>query len=164
MARVQEVIRSVAPHDSVERYTALGVEVRQGHARLCDPWTVEIDTPDGGTERLTARSIVIAAGARPFVPPLPGLDEVGYVTSDTLWDEFARLDTAPKRLIVLGGGPIGTELAQAMARLGSEVTVITSYSIHYTKLYDPPRRHAGGHPPSAARLPREDAADSRPAP
>jgi pyruvate/2-oxoglutarate dehydrogenase complex dihydrolipoamide dehydrogenase (E3) component len=85
---------------------------------------VEIALNDGGTQRLTARSIVIAAGARPFVPPLPGLDDVGYVTSDTLWDEFAKLDEVPKRLVVLGGGPIGSELAQSFARLGSQVTQV----------------------------------------
>ena len=124
MARVHEVIRTVAPHDSVERYTGLGVEVLQGHARIADPWTVEIKLNDGTTQRLTTRSIVIATGARPFVPPLPGLEEVGYVTSDTLWDEFAELDEAPERLVVLGGGPIGCELAQSFARLGSGVTQI----------------------------------------
>lgn len=124
MARVHEVIRNIGPHDSVERYTALGVEVLQGHGRLIDPWTVEIKLHDGGTRRLTTRSVVIAAGARPFVPPLPGMEDVGYVTSDTLWDEFAQLDTPPRRLLVLGGGPIGCELAQSFARLGSEVTQI----------------------------------------
>lgn len=124
MARVHAVIAAVAPHDSVERYTELGVEVLQGHARIVDPWTVEIQRNDGGTQRLTARAIVIAAGARPFVPPLPGLDDVGYVTSDTLWDEFAKLDAPPARLVVLGGGPIGCELAQSFARLGSKVTQV----------------------------------------
>lgn len=124
MARVHEVIATVAPHDSVERYTELGVEVLEGYARIVDPWTVEIKLNSGGTQRLTTRSIVIAAGASPFVPPLPGLDDVGYVTSDTLWDEFAKLDAAPKRLVVLGGGPIGCELAQSFARLGSKVTQI----------------------------------------
>jgi pyruvate/2-oxoglutarate dehydrogenase complex dihydrolipoamide dehydrogenase (E3) component/uncharacterized membrane protein YdjX (TVP38/TMEM64 family) len=124
MQRVHEVIRTIEPHDSVERYTGLGVEVLQGYARVVDPWTVEVALNDGGTRRLTTRSIVIAAGARPFVPPLPGLDEVGYVTSDTLWDEFAKLDEAPRRLVVLGGGPIGCELAQSFARLGSEVTQV----------------------------------------
>ena len=124
MARVHEVIRTVAPHDSVERYTGLGVEVLQGHARITDPWTVEIKLNDGTTQTLTTRSIVIATGARPFVPPLPGLEEVGYVTSDTLWDKFAKLDEAPKRLVVLGGGPIGCELAQSFARLGSGVIQI----------------------------------------
>ncbi|MEN9493316.1 MAG: hypothetical protein RJA63_3765, partial [Pseudomonadota bacterium] len=83
MARVHRVIADIAPHDSVARYTALGVEVLQGYATVVDPWTVEIQLNDGGTQRLTTRSIVVAAGARPFVPPLPGLEEVGYVTSDT---------------------------------------------------------------------------------
>ena len=124
MARVHQVIADVAPHDSVERYTGLGVEVLQGYARITDPWTVEIKLGDGTTQTLTTRSIVIATGARPFVPPLPGLEEVGYVTSDTLWSTFAELDAAPKRLVVLGGGPIGCELAQSFARLGSGVTQI----------------------------------------
>ncbi len=124
MARVHAVIRAVAPHDSVERYTALGVEVLKGHARVVDPWTVEVALNGGGTRRLATRAIVIAAGARPFVPQLPGLDEVGFVTSDTLWDEFTRLDAAPARLAVLGGGPIGCELAQAFARLGSRVVQV----------------------------------------
>ena len=124
MARVHEVIRTVAPHDSVERYTELGVEVLQGYARIVNPWTVEIKLNSGEIQRLTTRSIVIGTGAMPFVPPLPGLDDVGYVTSDTLWDEFAKLDAPPARLVVLGGGPIGCELAQCFARLGSHVTQI----------------------------------------
>ncbi|PKG80276.1 pyridine nucleotide-disulfide oxidoreductase [Shewanella sp. Actino-trap-3] len=124
MARVHQVVADIAPHDSVERYTNLGVDVVKGYAKLVDPWTVEISDPDGNTSRLTARSIVIATGARPFVPPLPGIEEVGYVTSDTLWDEFAKLDSAPQKLVVLGGGPIGSELAQSFARLGSKVTQI----------------------------------------
>lgn len=124
MERIHNVIKAIEPHDSVERYTGLGVEVLQGYARLVNPWTVEIALNGGGTQRLTARSIVIAAGARPFVPPLPGLDAVGYVTSDTLWDEFAKLDEIPQRLVVLGGGPIGCELAQSFARLGSQVTQV----------------------------------------
>ena len=124
MQRIHDVIKAIEPHDSVERYTGLGVEVLQGYAKLVNPWTVEIALNGGGTQRLTARSIVIAAGARPFVPPLPGLDDVGYVTSDTLWDTFAQLDEVPKRLVVLGGGPIGSELAQSFARLGSAVTQV----------------------------------------
>ena len=124
MARVHEVIAAIEPHDSAERYTSLGVEVLQGYARIVDPWTVQIALNDGATQRLTARSIVIAAGARPFVPTLPGLDDVGYVTSDTLWDEFAKLDAPPPRLVVLGGGPVGCELTQCFARLGSRVTQI----------------------------------------
>ncbi|MGV8892509.1 MAG: FAD-dependent oxidoreductase [Burkholderiaceae bacterium] len=124
MARVHQIIGAVAPHDSVERYTELGVEVLQGYARIVDPWTVEVKLNTGATQCLTTRSIVIATGAQPFVPPLPGLDDVGYVTSDTLWDEFAKLDAPPARLVVLGGGPIGCELAQSFARLGSKVTQI----------------------------------------
>jgi pyruvate/2-oxoglutarate dehydrogenase complex dihydrolipoamide dehydrogenase (E3) component/uncharacterized membrane protein YdjX (TVP38/TMEM64 family) len=124
MQRVHDVIKAIEPHDSIERYTGLGVEVLQGYGKLVNPWTVEVALNDGTTQRLTARSIVIAAGARPFVPPLPGLEDVGYVTSDTLWDEFAKLDEVPKRLVVLGGGPIGCELAQSFARLGSHVTQV----------------------------------------
>jgi pyruvate/2-oxoglutarate dehydrogenase complex dihydrolipoamide dehydrogenase (E3) component/uncharacterized membrane protein YdjX (TVP38/TMEM64 family) len=124
MQRVHDVIAAIEPHDSIERYTGLGVEVLQGYGRLVNPWTVEVALNNGSTQRLTARSIVIAAGARPFVPPLPGLDDVGYVTSDTLWEEFSKLDEVPQRLVVLGGGPIGCELAQSFARLGSHVTQV----------------------------------------
>jgi pyruvate/2-oxoglutarate dehydrogenase complex dihydrolipoamide dehydrogenase (E3) component/uncharacterized membrane protein YdjX (TVP38/TMEM64 family) len=124
MQRVRDVITRIEPHDSIERYTALGVEVLQGHARITDPWTVEVALHDGRTQRLSTRSIVIAAGARPFVPPLPGLEEAGYLTSDTLWEAFSRLDAPPRELVVLGGGPVGCELAQAMARLGSQVTQV----------------------------------------
>jgi pyruvate/2-oxoglutarate dehydrogenase complex dihydrolipoamide dehydrogenase (E3) component/uncharacterized membrane protein YdjX (TVP38/TMEM64 family) len=124
MERVHEVIRTVAPHDSVERYTKLGVEVLEGYACIKDPWTVEVKLHNGDIQRLTTRNIVIATGAQPIVPPLPGLDDVGYVTSDTLWDEFAKKDAPPSRLIILGGGPIGCELAQSFARLGSKVTQI----------------------------------------
>ena len=124
MERVQRVIQQVEPHDSVERYTKLGVEVLQGYARLVDPWTVEIKHNDGEVTRLTSRNIIIGTGAHPFVPPLPGIEEVGYVTSDTLWGEFALLDEPPARLVVLGGGPIGCELAQSFARLGSQVIQI----------------------------------------
>ena len=122
--RIREVIAAIEPHDSVERYERLGVDVIKGYARLIDPWTVEITRDHGETERMTTRSIVVATGAAPFVPPLPGLDEVGYLTSDTLWDTMAQRDAAPGRLVVLGGGPIGCELAQSFARLGSEVTQI----------------------------------------
>jgi pyruvate/2-oxoglutarate dehydrogenase complex dihydrolipoamide dehydrogenase (E3) component/uncharacterized membrane protein YdjX (TVP38/TMEM64 family) len=124
MQRIQDVIRAIEPHDSVERYTGLGVEVLQGHAQLTNPWTVEITLNGGGTQTLTARSIVLATGARPVVPPLPGLDDCGYVTSDTLWERFGEMDEIPRRLVVLGGGPIGCELAQAFARLGSQVTQV----------------------------------------
>lgn len=124
MARVHAVIAKIAPHDSVERYSDLGVEVLEGYANIIDPWTVEITLNTGDLQRLTTRAIVIATGAAPFVPPLPGLEEVGYLTSDTLWDKLRTHDHAPKRLAVLGGGPIGTELAQSFARLGSKVTQI----------------------------------------
>ncbi|HRF63791.1 MAG TPA: FAD-dependent oxidoreductase, partial [Candidatus Competibacter sp.] len=119
MERVQRVIREVAPHDSVERYTGLGVEVIEGTAKITSPWTVAVTTA-AGTRTLTTRAIVIAAGARPFVPPIPGLEEVGYLTSDTIW----HLRELPKRLVVLGGGPIGSELTQTFARLGSQVTQV----------------------------------------
>ncbi|WP_028456039.1 FAD-dependent oxidoreductase [Chitinilyticum litopenaei] len=124
MARVRQVIAAVAPHDSIERYTALGVDVQQGYARLLDPWTVAIRREDGSEHTLTARSIIIAAGARPVIPALPGLEQVDYYTSDTLWDGLAARDTLPARLLVLGGGPIGCELAQAFARLGATVTQV----------------------------------------
>ncbi len=124
MQRVHDVIAAIEPHDSMERYTSLGVECLAGYAKIVNPWTVEIAMNDGSKKVLTTRSIVIATGARPFVPPLPGLEEVGYVTSDTLWDTFAKLDDVPARMVVLGGGPIGSELAQAFARLGSQVTQV----------------------------------------
>lgn len=115
MARVHRVIDTIAPNDSVERYTGLGVDVVQGTAKIVSPWEVEVDG-----KRMTTRSIVIATGAQAFIPPIPGLNEAGYVTSDTLWE----IRELPKRLLVLGGGPIGCELAQAFARLGSEVVQV----------------------------------------
>lgn len=124
MARVQDVISQIEPHDSIERYTTLGVDVRQGHAKLIDPWTIRITSPDGSEDTLTSRSIVIATGAQPFIPKIKGLDEVPHVTSDTLWQTFKDLDVPPKRLLVLGGGPIGCELSQALQRLGSQVTLL----------------------------------------
>lgn len=124
MARVHQVIAEIAPHDSVERYTDLGVEVLEGYAKLLDPWTVEVALHDGTSQRLTSRAIIIATGAQPFVPPLPGIEDVGYLTSDTLWDRLKGRDEAPRNLVVLGGGPIGSELAQSFARLGSAVTQI----------------------------------------
>ena len=124
MARVHRIISTVAPHDSIERYTSLGVDVLQGYAKVVDPWTVEVQLDSGEKKRLTTRSIIIAAGARPFVPPLPGVEESGYLTSDTLWEVLAECDTVPNRLVVLGGGPIGCELAQCFARLGAQVTQV----------------------------------------
>ena len=120
MRRVHEVIEAIEPHDSVERYTLLGVEVLKGHARITSPWSVEVRQADGSVQTLTTRSIVIAAGASPFVPPIAGLKEAGFLTSDTIWG----LTELPKRLVVLGGGPIGCELAQTFARLGSAVTQV----------------------------------------
>ena len=120
MERVQRVVKTIEPHDSVERFTGMGVECVMGEAKMLSPWEVEIKLADGATRRLSTRTIVIAAGAQPFVPPIPGLHEIGYLTSDTLWG----LRTLPPRLVVLGGGPIGCELAQAFARLGSKVTQV----------------------------------------
>ncbi|WP_432745204.1 FAD-dependent oxidoreductase [Methylobacter sp. G7] len=117
MNRVQSIIKTVEPHDSVQRYSDLGVNVIEGEAKILSPWEVQVTT-DGKTSTITTRSIVIAAGARPFVPPIPGIEEVGYLTSDNIW----ALRELPKRLIVLGGGPIGCELAQSFARFGSLVT------------------------------------------
>jgi len=120
MERVQRVIGQIAPHDSVERYTGLGVDVAQGRARIVSPWQVEISFADGHVQRLSTRAIVIATGARPFVPALPGLDQVEVLTSENVW----QLRKRPERLLVLGGGPIGCELAQAFARLGCRVTLV----------------------------------------
>lgn len=120
MDRIARVVREVEPHDSVERYTKLGVDVVQGRAMIVNPWRVDITGPDGQVQSLTTKNIIIATGAAPFVPPLPGLHDVGYLTSDTVWG----LRELPARLVVLGGGPIGCELAQCFARLGSRVTQI----------------------------------------
>ena len=124
IARVLDTIKTIEPHDSVERYTGLGVDVVKGYAKIIDPWTVEIARNDGGTQRLTTRSIIIASGAEPVVPPIPGIAESGYLTSETMWQAFAAMDAAPARVVVLGGGPIGCEIAQSLARLGSGVTQI----------------------------------------
>ncbi|MHB1566341.1 MAG: FAD-dependent oxidoreductase [Acidiferrobacter sp.] len=131
MARVRRVIARVAPHDSKARYTDLGVEVLQGHARIISPWCVEIEEAVG-KRILTTRAIVIATGATPRVPNIPGLVPGSFLTSDTVWE----LDALPRRLVILGGGPIGCELAQAFARLGSMVTVIQK-STRLLKREDP---------------------------
>ncbi|MEJ1365483.1 MAG: FAD-dependent oxidoreductase, partial [Candidatus Sedimenticola sp. (ex Thyasira tokunagai)] len=115
MERVQNVVKQVEPHDSVERYTSLGVDVIEGEAKIISPYSVEVNG-----ETLTTRSIIVATGARPFVPPIPGLDQIDYLTSDDLW----TLRELPKRLVVLGGGPIGCELAQSFARFGAEVSIV----------------------------------------
>jgi len=124
IARVMDAIKTIEPHDSVERYTGLGVDVVKGYATVVDPWTVEVARNDGGAQRLTTRSIVIATGAEPVVPPIPGIENSGYLTSETMWEAFAEMDAAPARVAILGGGPIGCELAQALARLGSQVTQV----------------------------------------
>ena len=120
MERVQRVVQTIAPHDSIERYTALGVDVVMGAARIVSPWEVEITHANRQVQRLTTRSIVIATGARPFVPPIPGIEQVEVLTSENVWNLRQR----PERLVVLGGGPIGSELAQTFARLGSRVTQV----------------------------------------
>jgi pyruvate/2-oxoglutarate dehydrogenase complex dihydrolipoamide dehydrogenase (E3) component/uncharacterized membrane protein YdjX (TVP38/TMEM64 family) len=117
MQRVQDVVAKVEPHDSPERYRKLGVDCIFGTASFVSPWELEVVHNDGRTERLTARSIVVATGGKPAVPPIPGLAEMEPLTSDNLWS----LDTQPERLLVLGGGPIGSELAHAFQRLGSQV-------------------------------------------
>jgi pyruvate/2-oxoglutarate dehydrogenase complex dihydrolipoamide dehydrogenase (E3) component/uncharacterized membrane protein YdjX (TVP38/TMEM64 family) len=120
MERVQRVVKDVEPHDSAARYGALGVDVVEGSARVMSPWEVQITHADGSQKVLTTRSIVVAAGARPFVPPIPGIEQVEVLTSDNVWELRER----PDRLLVLGGGPIGSELAQAFARLGCRVTQV----------------------------------------
>ncbi len=122
--RIHAVIRTIEPHDSVERYEALGAEVLKGYARIRNPWTVDITLEDGTVRSLTSRSIIIATGASPLVPDLPGLEETGYVTSDTLWEKFVCLEKKPEKIVILGGGPIGSELAHAFVRLGCEVTQV----------------------------------------
>ena len=120
MERVQKIIADIEPHDSVARYSSLGVDCVKGSAKIITPWEVEITKGDGTTQTLTTKNIVIAAGARPFVPPIPGLAECKPLTSDNIWN----LRTLPKRLVVLGGGPIGSELTQCFARFGSDVTQV----------------------------------------
>ena len=119
MARVHAIIKTVEPHDSIKRYTDLGVDVITGEAKIISPWSVEIKTAKG-FKTLTTRAIVIAAGGRPFIPPITGIERVEPLTSDTVWN----LNELPKRLLVLGGGPIGCELAQCFARIGSQVTLL----------------------------------------
>ncbi|BBM02373.1 NAD(P)/FAD-dependent oxidoreductase [Microbulbifer sp. GL-2] len=124
MRHVRESIQKIEPHDSVERYSELGVEVIQGYARLLDPWTVKITLASGGEKSLRARAIILATGAEPIVPPFPGLESVNYLTSETLWNRFSELHEVPQSLVLLGGGAIGCELAQAFTRLGSRVTLV----------------------------------------
>lgn len=118
MKRVQDVIKAIEPHDSRERYTGLGVDCLVGHAKIVSPWEVELNG-----KRLTTRSITIATGAAPFVPPIPGIENVDILVSDNLWD----ITELPNHLVILGGGPIGLEMAQAFSRLGSKVTIVEMY-------------------------------------
>lgn len=120
MERIQRVVARVEPHDSVERYTTLGVDCIAGSARFASPWELDVALAGGGNRRLSARAIVIASGARPFVPPIAGIDGMEPLTSENLW----MLRERPERLLVLGGGPIGCELSQAFARLGCKVTQV----------------------------------------
>ncbi len=120
MERIQRVVNEIEPHDSIARYSSMGVDCVTGTAKIISPWEVEITTESGGKQKLTTKNIVIAAGARPFVPPIPGLADVNPLTSDNLWN----IRKLPKRLVVLGGGPIGCELTQCFARFGSNVTQV----------------------------------------
>ncbi len=115
MQRVQDIIRTIEPHDSVARFESMGVECVQGQARIVSPYEVEV-----GGRRITTGNIIIASGARPFVPPIKGIDQIAYLTSDNIW----QLEALPEQLLILGAGPIGCELAQAFARLGSMVTLL----------------------------------------
>ncbi len=119
MERVQRIVKDIEPHDSAERYTSLGVECVHGEAQIVSPWEVKVKTADG-EKTFTTKNIVIAAGAHPFIPPIPGLAEANPLTSDNVWN----LRKLPKRLVVLGGGPIGSELTQCFARFGSQVTQV----------------------------------------
>jgi len=120
MEHVHGSITAIEPHDSVERYEGLGVNCISGSGKLISPWEVEIETADGQQETRSAANIIIATGGKPRVPEIPGLDEVDYYTSDSLWD----IKKLPAKMIVLGAGPIGCELGQAFARLGSQVTMV----------------------------------------
>ena len=115
MERVQRIIKKIEPNDSVERYTGLGVDCVMGDATIVSPYRVRV-----GEREIATRNIVLATGGAPFVPPIPGLEEAGYVTSDTVWE----LRQLPRRFVVLGGGPIGCELAQAFRRFGAEVVQV----------------------------------------
>ena len=115
MERVQRVIKTVEPHDSVERFQGLGVDCFAGEAKINAPTEVEVDG-----KKLSTRAIVVASGARPFVPPIKGLDQIEYYTSDTIW----KIRHLPKRMVIIGGGPIGSELTQCFASFGAEVTQV----------------------------------------
>ncbi|ODS24309.1 dihydrolipoyl dehydrogenase [Candidatus Endobugula sertula] len=115
LKRIHKVIETIEPHDSVERYTTLGVECVQGEATLLSPYEVKV-----GERIIKTKNIIIASGARPFMPPIPGLDGVDPLTSDNLWE----IEQSPGRLLIMGAGPIGCELAQSFQRLGVAVTIV----------------------------------------
>ena len=115
MNRVHEIIAKVEPHDSIERYTELGVDCITGNAKIISPWEVEVNG-----KIITTKNITISTGASPFVPPIKGIQDIKYLTSNNLW----KINEKPERFVVLGGGPIGLEMAQSFNRLGSSVTVI----------------------------------------
>ena len=115
MERIRGIIKRIEPHDSPERFTSLGVECVSGRAVIESPYVVRVDD-----RRITTRSIILATGARPLVPPIPGLEDIDYLTSDSVWN----LESLPRRLLVVGGGPIGCELTQAFSSLGSQVTQV----------------------------------------
>ncbi|KPA14119.1 pyridine nucleotide-disulfide oxidoreductase [Candidatus Magnetomorum sp. HK-1] len=115
MNRVHKIIKKIEPHDSVERYTELGVECISGSATLISPYEVSVNQ-----KTISAKNIILATGASPFIPPIKGIEHIEYLTSENIWD----IQELPKNLIVLGGGPIGCELSQAFARLGSNVTIV----------------------------------------
>ena len=122
--QVQASVTTIEPHDSVARYESLGVDVLTGFARMIDPWRAEVTLHSGETRVISARSVVLATGAAPVVPEFSGLEGSGYLTTETLWERFGELERVPDRLLIVGGGPISCELAQAMARLGSQVTLM----------------------------------------
>jgi pyruvate/2-oxoglutarate dehydrogenase complex dihydrolipoamide dehydrogenase (E3) component len=124
MARIKSVVTDIEPHDSVERFTGIGVDCVKGYAKFVDPWTVEIAHDGGKTSRLTAKNFIIATGGAPFVPPLPGMADSGYLTSETMWDALSGRKQIPQRILIMGGGPIGCEFAQSFQRLGAQVTLL----------------------------------------
>ncbi|APG61740.1 pyridine nucleotide-disulfide oxidoreductase [Sphingorhabdus lutea] len=124
MSRIRKIIADIEPHDSVERYTGLGVDVVKGWAKFIDPWTVEISRNNGEVQRLSARKFIIATGAAPILPPLKGFDGPNIVTSENMWDWLERSGELPQKIAIMGGGPIGCELATAFQKLGADVTII----------------------------------------
>lgn len=133
MQRVRSIIAAIAPNDSPERYRAMGVDVVQAYAYLVDPWTVELRRSGQASERISARNIIVATGSQPAVPAIAGLQDSGYVTSDTLWDALERAGALPQRIAIVGGGPVGCELAQAFARLGAQVSLVESGPVLLSK-------------------------------